>query len=369
VRLLDSAATSRRWAAPRAGSTGPLRDDRTVLGALGLDGSTSYRRSRTSCPGPTPWATSRWVAWGCRSRDRRRLSGPDGTSRPRQRRGRAHTRLQRCSPRRLRQPSSLRRPDRRRRVTVDGEIAVLGQRIDPEVAVVAVDGSAWEARPARHYALNKPAGVVTPPRTPGSPHRARARPRRARVFAWADWTSTPRAAAPHERRRPGQALTTPPRVDKEYLAEVEASPARCTPALRQGVELDDGRTAPATVGVVSPGVLRIVIHEGRNRQVRRMCETVGHPCAAWCGPASGRSRTGRCGQGSSGSSPGRGALARVAAAGGELATRGPFGRPSARCSISARCPSSKCASPARCDDGGRGYARQIAERVQNSCVP
>src|SRR5690606_17842622 len=48
-------------------------------------------------------------------------------------------------------------------------------------------------------------------------------------------------------------------------------------ALREGVELDDGRTAPAKVSAPEPGVLRLVIHEGRNRQVRRMCEAVGHP--------------------------------------------------------------------------------------------
>ena len=48
-------------------------------------------------------------------------------------------------------------------------------------------------------------------------------------------------------------------------------------SLREGVELDDGVTAPAQVTQVSPGLLRIVIHEGRNRQVRRMCEAVGHP--------------------------------------------------------------------------------------------
>ena len=45
----------------------------------------------------------------------------------------------------------------------------------------------------------------------------------------------------------------------------------------EGVELDDGPTAPARVAVVAPTLLRIVIHEGRNRQIRRMCEAVGHP--------------------------------------------------------------------------------------------
>ena len=43
------------------------------------------------------------------------------------------------------------------------------------------------------------------------------------------------------------------------------------------MDLDDGPTAPARVSVVAPTLLRVVIHEGRNRQVRRMCEAVGHP--------------------------------------------------------------------------------------------
>jgi 23S rRNA pseudouridine2605 synthase len=47
--------------------------------------------------------------------------------------------------------------------------------------------------------------------------------------------------------------------------------------LREGVTLDDGLTAPAKVSQPTPGVLRITIHEGRNRQVRRMCEAVGFP--------------------------------------------------------------------------------------------
>jgi 23S rRNA pseudouridine2605 synthase len=67
-------------------------------------------------------------------------------------------------------------------------------------------------------------------------------------------------------------------VEKEYVAHVEGSPTRSVlRQLREGVELDDGVTAPARVTPVEPNVLRLVIHEGRNRQVRRMCDAVGHP--------------------------------------------------------------------------------------------
>jgi 23S rRNA pseudouridine2605 synthase len=67
-------------------------------------------------------------------------------------------------------------------------------------------------------------------------------------------------------------------VEKEYLAAVEGAPSRAAVRqLREGVELDDGMTAPAKVSLVEPNVLKLVIHEGRNRQVRRMCEAVGHP--------------------------------------------------------------------------------------------
>ena len=67
-------------------------------------------------------------------------------------------------------------------------------------------------------------------------------------------------------------------VEKEYLAEVAGLPSRgALRRLREGVELDDGMTAPAVVSLVSPSVVKLVIHEGRNRQVRRMCEAVGHP--------------------------------------------------------------------------------------------
>jgi len=58
--------------------------------------------------------------------------------------------------------------------------------------------------------------------------------------------------------------------------EGEPSPAAIR-RLRRGVELEDGVTAPAKVSLLGTRTLRITIHEGRNRQVRRMCEAIGHP--------------------------------------------------------------------------------------------
>ena len=77
-----------------------------------------------------------------------------------------------------------------------------------------------------------------------------------------------------------QRLTHPGHgVEKEYLVHVARGPLRAGELrrLRDGVELDDGVTAPARVSQPEPGVLRITIQEGRNRQVRRMCDAVGHP--------------------------------------------------------------------------------------------
>jgi 23S rRNA pseudouridine2605 synthase len=67
-------------------------------------------------------------------------------------------------------------------------------------------------------------------------------------------------------------------VEKEYLAEVEVEPTRAVlRRLREGIDLDDGPTAPAQASLVAPTLVKLVIHEGRNRQVRRMLDAVGHP--------------------------------------------------------------------------------------------
>src|SRR5262249_35663622 len=79
-------------------------------------------------------------------------------------------------------------------------------------------------------------------------------------------------------------LVTHPRnaIEKAYLAEVTGVPSRAAlRKLREGVTLDDGVTAPARVRLVqsrgSNAALEVIVHEGRNRVVRRMCEAVGHP--------------------------------------------------------------------------------------------
>ena len=76
-----------------------------------------------------------------------------------------------------------------------------------------------------------------------------------------------------------QRLTHPSfEVPRTYRAAVRPAPVpeHALRTLREGVDLDDGRTAPAKVRQVKPGVLELTIHEGRNHQVKRMCEAVGH---------------------------------------------------------------------------------------------
>jgi 23S rRNA pseudouridine2605 synthase len=132
-----------------------------------------------------------------------------------------------------------------------------------------------------HYLLNKPAGVVTTASDPqGRPTALSLVPAEPRVFSVGrlDMETEGLLIVTNDGEL-AQLVSHPSHgVAKEYLAEVEGTPgAGALRTLRQGVPLDDGPSAPATVGVVSPGVLRIVVHEGRNRLVRRMCEAVGHP--------------------------------------------------------------------------------------------
>ncbi len=168
------------------------------------------------------------------------------------------------------------------RVTVNGERAELGRRVDVHADVVCLDGVALPVAPGLvHYLLHKPAGVVTTAHDPQHrPTVLELVPDAPRVFPVGrlDADSEGLLVLTNDGEL-AQRLTHPSfGVEKEYLVEVDGTPAPgALRRLRQGVDLADGTTAPATVGVVGPGVLRIVIHEGRNRQIRRMGEAVGHP--------------------------------------------------------------------------------------------
>ena len=168
------------------------------------------------------------------------------------------------------------------RVDVNGAPAKVGQRVDPRVDRVAVDGVPVAVAPDLVYlVLNKPAGVVTTASDPqGRTTVLDLVPATPRVFPVGrlDFETEGLILLTNDGEL-AHRLTHPSRgVPKEYLAEVEGSPgAGALRRLREGIELDDGPTAPAVVGTVAPGVLRVVVHEGRNRQVRRMLEAVGHP--------------------------------------------------------------------------------------------
>lgn len=169
------------------------------------------------------------------------------------------------------------------RVRVNDEVAILGRRVDVDVDHVTVDGEPIGIRADLvYYLLNKPVGVVTTAHDPqGRPTVVDLVPAEPRVFPVGRLdVETEGLILLTNDGDFAQTIAHPSRgVDKEYLVHVDNG--KVAPAslrrLREGVDLEDGRTAPAEVSQPEPGVLRITIHEGRNRQVRRMCDAVGHP--------------------------------------------------------------------------------------------
>jgi 23S rRNA pseudouridine2605 synthase len=168
------------------------------------------------------------------------------------------------------------------RVKVNGELAELGRRVDVERDRIEVDGAPVSVRSDDvYYLLNKPVGVVTTADDPqGRPKVVDLVPSEPRVFPVGrlDFDTEGLLLLTNDGEL-AHRLTHPSfGVEKEYLAHVDGDPSpSALRRLREGVDLDDGRTAPAKVGHPGPGMVRLVIHEGRNRQVRRMCEAIGYP--------------------------------------------------------------------------------------------
>ncbi len=168
------------------------------------------------------------------------------------------------------------------RVSVNGEVALLGRRVDVDTDRVEVDGVPIGLRPdIVYYLLNKPVGVITTASDPqGRPTVVSLVPAEPRVFSVGrlDADTEGLLLLTNDGELANRISHPSHGVDKEYLVSVVGNvPASALRRLRDGVELEDGVTAPARASQISPGVLRITIHEGRNRQVRRMCDAIGFP--------------------------------------------------------------------------------------------
>lgn len=168
------------------------------------------------------------------------------------------------------------------RVRVNGKTAQLGRRVDALVDRIEVDGVLLSVEQGLvYYLLNKPSGVVTTSYDPqGRRTVVDLVPDTHRVFPVGRLDSDTEGLLILTNDGPLTQLLTHPSfgVEKEYVAKVarEVSPGGLR-RLRDGIELEDGPTAPAKVSQPAPGLIRLTIHEGRNRQVRRMLEAIGHP--------------------------------------------------------------------------------------------
>ena len=166
------------------------------------------------------------------------------------------------------------------RVRVNGSVGELATAVSGR-DVVELDGRRVLAQQLAYLLLHKPAGVVTTARDPqGRPTVVSLVPSRPRVVPVGrlDAATTGLLLLTNDGQLAHRLAHPRYGVEKTYVADVEGRPSPATVRrLESGVALDDGTTAPARVRLVAPSRLELVLHEGRNRQVRRMCEAVGHP--------------------------------------------------------------------------------------------
>jgi 23S rRNA pseudouridine2605 synthase len=166
-------------------------------------------------------------------------------------------------------------------VTVADEVVTDPARDVDETSGVLVDGDAVRPEGLEVHVLNKPKGVVsTAQDTHGRRTVTQLVPSARRLYPVGrlDADTTGLILLTNDGELANR--LTHPRygVPRTYLARVEgAVPEHALRRLREGVALDDGPTAPAKARQIERGVIELTIKEGRKRQVRRMCEAIGHP--------------------------------------------------------------------------------------------
>jgi 23S rRNA pseudouridine2605 synthase len=165
------------------------------------------------------------------------------------------------------------------RVRVNGEPGALNTFVGPGDRV-ELDGRALAPQRLGYVLLHKPAGVVTTARDPhGRPTVVDLVRHEARVVPVGRLDADTTGALLLTNDGPLAHRLAHPRyeVEKVYEAELEGEPGdEALRRLREGVELEDGRTAPARVRRLGPSRVELTLHEGRKHQVKRMLEAVGH---------------------------------------------------------------------------------------------
>ncbi|MPM46342.1 Ribosomal large subunit pseudouridine synthase B [bioreactor metagenome] len=175
------------------------------------------------------------------------------------------------------------------RVTVNGHVVTeLGTKVEPRKDKVAVDGKVIAGEKYVYILLHKPKGVVT---TLNDPQKRKtvvdlikAIPERIYPVGRLDYNTEGLLLLTNDGELTNALIHPSRKIRKVYQAIVEGFPAEeKLDRFRVGMKLEDGITAPALVNIVDVDrernltALEIVIHEGKNRQIRRMCEKIGHP--------------------------------------------------------------------------------------------
>jgi 23S rRNA pseudouridine2605 synthase len=146
---------------------------------------------------------------------------------------------------------------------------------------VEVDGRPVAKQQLAYRLLHKPAGTVTTARDPqGRPTVVALVPDEPRVVPVGrlDADTTGALLLTNDGRLAHRLAHPRYEIDKVYVADVQGDPGRdALRRLADGLDLDDGCTAPARARRLGPGRIELTLHEGRKHQVKRMCEAVGHP--------------------------------------------------------------------------------------------
>ncbi|MCS1350928.1 pseudouridine synthase [Mechercharimyces sp. CAU 1602] len=173
------------------------------------------------------------------------------------------------------------------RVTVNGDVITeLGTQVDPAKDQIMVDGRAINKEQKRIFLFYKPINVMTTMSDPEGrrtvAHFVEDIPERVYPVGRLDFDTEGLLLLTNDGELANRLMHPRYEIEKTYLATVRGQvEEKELERLRKGIRLEDGWTQPAQVERQKMSnhqtVLKLVIHEGRNRQIRRMCEAVGHP--------------------------------------------------------------------------------------------